>query len=353
MLTLPKVNRLVQHLVDNQVPQNLRHRIACGIQAFSLQAFSSVNANGRSLAAKRKTGESRVYRVLHDERTVPLLMRVLLSLLPKSPLLHCSLDHSQFGPFCIAVLSVSLRKGRAIPLWCQVNISEAALIAPLLTALEALAALLPEDQKLVLVMDRWFCGPKLFELICSKDWYFICRAKYDRRVWVPWEERCSIPIGEISHEETVIWYHKRELRMVRSNLRKGMKQQEPWFLLTNLPAEGEYVATRIQVLHRYEERFEIEEAFKDMKWLQRLEWQRVKRIEIVHALLLFAFLGWWLAWVLYRNDKVLQELRLHANAKQRLSWFRTIWEELLKCCWPDSLRFTPLQPPPRKRRIVL
>src|SRR5258707_4356588 len=218
MLTLPKVNRLVQHLVDNQVPQNLRHRIACGIQALSLQACSSVNVNGRSLAAKRKTDESRVYRVLHDERTVPLLMRVLLSLLPKSPLLHCSLDHSQFGPFCIAVLSVSLRKGRAIPLWCQVNISEAALIAPLLTALEALAALLPEDQKLVLVMDRWFCGPKLFDLICSKDWYFICRAKYDRRGLGTWGGRCSISHCVISHPGKGILGYKRGLQKVRSHI---------------------------------------------------------------------------------------------------------------------------------------
>jgi hypothetical protein len=341
MFTLQKVAGLVQRLVTNHVPTRLQHRIACGIQAFSLQELVSVNANGRSLARNRKTGESRTYRVLHDKRTVPLLNAMLMSQLPRSPLLYCSLDHSQFGPFCIAILSVSVRKGRAIPLWCQVNISEAALMAPLLEALEELATLLPTTQKLVLVMDRWYCGPKLFTLVTRHNWYFICRAKYDRRVWVPWEERRSIPIGEISHYDTVCWYHKRQLRMVRSGLRPGMKQKEPWFLLTNMPEE---LASRIQVLHRYEERFEIEEAFKDMKWLQRLEWQRVKKVTVVYALLLFIFLGWWLAWFLYQQDAALQARQRLTNPKQRLSWFRLVWEELKKACWPEALRFTALSP---------
>jgi len=31
-----------------------------------------------------------------------------------------------------------------------------------------------------------------------------------------------------------------------------------------------------QVVNRYAERFEIEESFKDMKWLNRLEWQQIK-----------------------------------------------------------------------------
>ncbi|MEK7153876.1 MAG: transposase [Patescibacteria group bacterium] len=353
MLTLQKVNKLVKHSVTTNVPENLRHRISCGIQAFSLQAFTSMNANGRSLAANRKTGESRVYRVIHDERTPNLLMRLLLSLLPKVPLIYCSLDHSQFGPFCIAILAVSFRKGRALPVWCQVNKSESALIAPLLDGLDQLSALLPEDQKLVLVMDRWFCGPKLFELIIKHHWYFIARAKYDRRVWVPWEERCSIPIGEISHYETVCWYHRRELRMIRSELKPGMKQEQPWFLLTNLPRVGQYAASRVQVLHRYEERFEIEEAFKDVKWLQRLEWQRARKVESMQVLLLFTFFGWWLAWICFRHDQTLQQRRARAHPKQRLSWFRTYWEALHQLFWPDSLRFTALQPLPRRIRAVL
>ena len=94
MLTLSQLQGLVQSLVNTHVPQRLRHRISCGIQAFSLQDFTSLNANGRALALQRKTGESRVYRAIHDERTAPLLSRIIRSHLPQSALLYCSLDHS-------------------------------------------------------------------------------------------------------------------------------------------------------------------------------------------------------------------------------------------------------------------
>lgn len=55
-----------------------------------------------------------------------------------------SLDHSQFGPFCIAVSAVSSRAGRAISICCQANISAGALIGPLLVALQELLLLLPK-----------------------------------------------------------------------------------------------------------------------------------------------------------------------------------------------------------------
>lgn len=334
MCRLQQIRKNIQKVVADQVPVRLRHRMVCGMQAFSLQAFSSINANGRSLATNRKTGESRAYRVLHDSRSAPLLFKLLLWYLPKSPLLYCSLDHSQFGPFCVAVLAVSLRKGRAIPIWCQINVSQAGLMRPLLTALKELAKTIPPDQRLVLVMDRWFCGRKLFELIQAHGWYFICRTKFDRRVEVPWENG-SVPVGEVSREETGVFYFGMPLRLIRSNVQPGMKQQEPWFLLTNLPEE----VSRIQILHRYADRFEIEECFKDMKWLQRLEWQQVRNPSVMQTLLLFVFFGWWLFWVVFHPKPT-----RNIHPKHRLSWFREAWETLYRLSWPDTLRFTSLSP---------
>jgi len=141
--------------------RRLQHRLKCGIQAFSLREFSSINAGGRSLVTNPYTGESRAVRALHDGRISSLVEALVLEFLPKSSLLYCSLDHSQSRPVCIAIMAVSLRKGRAIPVWCQVNVSEASLMKPLLKALEELALAIPEDQPLVLVMDRWFCGKNL------------------------------------------------------------------------------------------------------------------------------------------------------------------------------------------------
>jgi hypothetical protein len=245
---------------------------------------------------------------------------------------YCSLDHSQFGPFCIAVLAVSHRKGRAIPIWCQVNQSEAGLIAPLLVALEQLLVFLCDNAphlKLVLVMDRWFASDKLFTLFSKYGVYFIARTKSDKRVVLPWDPSWwRLPIQEISLQETAVTYRSHSLRLVRSDIRKGMKDDEPWFLLTNLPEE----MTRRRILNRYAERFEIEEAFKDIKWLQRLEWQRIRKPEVIRSLLLFVFLGWWLLWFCIAKDQ--PRVRLHP--KKRLSWFRLAWEQL------QSQLYTPL-----------
>lgn len=111
-----------------------------------------------------------------------------------------------------------------------------------------------------------------------------------------------------------------------------MKDPEPWFLLTNLPVE----VTRRMVLNRYAERFEIEEAFKDVKWLQRLEWQRVRKPEVIRSLLLFVFFGWWLLW---RYATTVLPKQKATNPKKQLSWFRQAWEHL------QWLLRTPLLPP--------
>jgi hypothetical protein len=109
--------------------------------------------------------------------------------------------------------------------------------------------------------------------------------------------------------------------------------------LTNLPdkqrtgdASG---VTRCQLLHRYAERFEIEEVFKDIKWLQRLEWQQVRKPAVIRSLLLFVFLGWWLLWQYVAPDIPKQKL----PPKKRLSWFRQVWEQQQRL-----LRTPPLPP---------
>jgi hypothetical protein len=211
-----------------------------------------------------------------------------------------------------------------------VNVSEAGLIAPLLVALEALFGVLANDApklKLVLVMDRWFASDKLFCLFEEHGIYFVCRTKSDKRIQLPWDPSWyKIPILELSFLETKITYRGHKLRLVRSEVTPGMKDPEPWFLLTNLPGEGEDAVTRRQILNRYEERFEIEEDFKDIKWLQRLEWQRVRTPEVIRNLLLFVFLGWWLLWWCEGKDAKIKQKHIHP--KKKLSWFRLVWEQL-------------------------
>ncbi|HEU5188033.1 MAG TPA: transposase [Candidatus Saccharimonadales bacterium] len=341
MSTVQKIRSAVQYLQQTYIAKGKARRFACGVAALSLEAFESLNAAGRGLGLNRFTGENRIRRLVTDTTLADQLQQLLVSeaLGSRSGYFYCSLDHSQFGPFCIAVLAVSVRKGRAIPVWCQVNVSEAALAAPLLTALETLfefISFVAPKLKLVLVMDRWFASDKLFKLFAKYDTYFIARTKSDKLVQLPWDPSWwKEPIGDISHRELVVAYRKHKLRLVRSDFKDGIKGGEPWFLLTNLPEE----ITRRQVLNRYAERFEIEESFKDVKWLNRLEWQRVRKPEVIRTLLLFVFLGWWLVWRYVAPSITKQTPQTKLHPKKRLSWFRLAWEEL------QRLLRTPLLPP--------
>ena len=334
MSTLQKLQSAVQRLQQKHIPKAKARRFTLGVQTLALQEFTSLNAAGRRLGLNRWTGENRIRRLVTDEDLANQLQKLLVgeALLPLNGYWYCSLDHSQFGPFCIAILAVSHRKGRAIPIWCQVNVSEAGLITPLLLALEELFTFLSANRpqlKLVLVMDRWFASDKLFQLFTKHGIYFIARTKSDKRVVLPWDPSWwRIPIQEISLLETEVTYRSHRLRLVRSEIRSGMKDPEPWFLLTNLPDD----ITRRQVLNRYQERFEIEEAFKDVKWLQRLEWQRVRKPEVIRSLLLFVFLGWWLLW---RFAVVPTATANKVHPKKKLSWFRQAWEQL------QSLLYAP------------
>jgi DDE family transposase len=333
MSTVQKLAGAVQRLQQKHIPKAKARRFRLGVSALSLSEFSSLNAAGRRLGLNRWTGENRIRRLVTDVTLADQLQQLLVSeaLASHAGYWYCSLDHSQFGPFCIAVLAISVRRGRAIPIWCQVNVSEAGLIGPLVAALEelftSLASRAPKLQ-LVLVMDRWFASDKLFTLFTGHGIHFIARTKSDKRVVLPWDPSWwRIPIQEVSLLETEVTYRTHKLRLTRSEMKPGMKDDEPWFLLTNLPEE----ITRQQILNRYAERFEIEEAFKDIKWLQRLEWQRVRKPEVIRSLLLFVFLGWWLAW---RYITVPEQPKVHP--KKKLSWFRQAWEQL------QSQLFAPL-----------
>jgi len=204
----------VKQLQQTYIRTAKARRFLLGVEQFSLSEFNSLNAAGRRLGMNRWTGENRIRRLVTDVVLADRLQHMLVSeaVASHTGQWYCSLDHSQFGPFCITILAVSHRKGRAVPIWCQVNVSEAGLIAPLLAALTELFQFLQEQApnlQLVLVMDRWFASDKLFTLFTNYGVYFIARTKSDKLVQLPWDPSWwKEPIHDISHPELPITYHK-------------------------------------------------------------------------------------------------------------------------------------------------
>lgn len=324
MRTIQKLSTKIYALAEEYVPTKLRQRFLDGVQGLGLSEFHSLNANGRNLAASPNAGQQRMYRLVRDGRLAEAIHQILLKhFLPKSGLLHLSLDHSQFGRFYIAVLALSVGRGRQIPLWCQVSFRDRALMRPLMKALTGLFNDIGTDTSRVLVtMDRWYASPKLLPFLDAAGVRFIVRVKSNLPVMVPWD--CFHPVlaGEVSHEETDGEYGGLSLRLVRSDYHEAMKEPEPWFLLTN-----DRTLNRQQILNYYAKRFELEETFKDVKWVQGYEWQQITSAQVIRVVLSFAFLGWWL---LYQclQPVVRRSRSRKINPKRQLSWFRSCWETL-------------------------
>lgn len=331
MSTIQNIQRRVQHLANKHIPNKLQARFLTGVEALSTKQLSSLNANGRGLSVNRWTGESKVRRVVTDIRFPKLLLTVIVKeFLPGSGRLQLSLDHSTFGCFTLAVFALSAGKGRALPVWCVVTRTGRGhkLLKPLLKGFQVLLDQLSYEQRkrVVVVMDRWFDIPDLLLWLDDNRLKFVVRIKTDRPISVPWvEPHKTIPAGEVSPTDTPATYHGRNWRLVRSDYKPAMKQNEPWFLLTNIPADK---LTRRQILRIYARRFEIEEHFRDVKWIQGYEWHRIKKLKTARTIFAFVFLGWWLLLKAYRQPKDYPQAR-QTHPKKQLSWFRTIWEHWL------------------------
>lgn len=332
MSTLQNMSRRVQALAITYVPKKLHPRFFTGVEALSTKGLASLNANGRSLCENRWTGEVRIRRTVTEDRFPVLLMKTILkAFLPKSGRLRLSLDHSAFGTFTIAVFALSAGKGRALPVWCVVTRTGKGhpLLKPLLRGFRALLEQVSYDQRkrLVVVMDRWFAIPDLLEYLDGEHIGFVVRLKKDTPIGVPWvEPYLTTTAGEVSLPDTSVTYHSHDWRLVRSDLKPNMKEEEPWFLLTNIPATK---LTRQQVLRTYAKRFEIEEYFRDVKWIEGYEWHQMKKLDVARTVFMFVFFGWWLLLKAYGTAKNYPNER-KTHPKKQLSWFRTIWEYWLR-----------------------
>ena len=202
-----------------------------------------------------------------------------------------------------------------------------ALLKPLMKGLAILFDELSWQQKrmVVLTMDRWFGIPDLLTWLDDRQIRFICRCKAGTPVDVPWQEPGkTMSVREIGDEDCPVTYAGRQWRFIRSAWREAMKEDEPWYLLTNIPVDQQK-GSRAHILNLYADRFQIEEFFRDIKWVQGYEWERVKKAATLQNTLLFAALGWWILLTVGRSFiRAARDRTIHP--KKRLSWFRAIWE---------------------------
>lgn len=144
------------------------------------------------------------------------------------------------------------------------------------------AKLLPPVCKVVLYADREYASAELFTFLQKQGWFWVIRMK--KHIWCKMASGRAFQIqeiplgrGQVNFEEGV---YLKDVKEVRMSLNCGWSSvdpdDEPWYLLSNLPAGKD-------ILNRYTRRFCIEEMFRDFKEqgfrLDKTHLQAGKRVE--------------------------------------------------------------------------
>lgn len=185
--------------------------------------------------------------------------------------------------------------GRSIPLLWQCvmyrdikdsqNMIEERLVAHLFNLVHQFAP----DKNLLLTADRGFGRATLFQFLLKKGILFVIRVKGDVAVTTASGKRLILRnLGKSLKLNIPIWYenitYRSDGKVTGVNLaavvaepKEKKAELDPWFLITNL-------TDKETTIKRYEERFHIEEWFKDMKHqlgianIQTKNLMRIRRI---------------------------------------------------------------------------
>lgn len=277
-----------------EIQSKWRKRLAFGFEALSIRPIDSLKANARLVGGegKRKTAETRMYRVSHTERLVgwfPTLIGTLRLVRPGDAV---NADFSDFhGRRQVLMFSKQTGKGRAIPLFF------AFLTYPIENPgsqnrfiMETVGRFLAHvgHRDVTLVFDRGFMIPSLVRFLAALPVPFLIRVRAGKQVMHDGKRRALR--GLPTRDEGSVSVYGQPLRVVRSRRKKGAK--EPWILLTN-----DFGSAADGLVSMYYRRFEIEEFFKDAKRLSGTEFFLHMKDAAFSVTLWFLVLGYWIAWL--------------------------------------------------------
>lgn len=214
------------------------------------------------------------------------------------------------GRFPLLFVALVFRK-RAIPILWHLLPHEGCSGADQQKKLLAqVAKWLPNGAPVVLYADREYGSASLFRWLAKNDWGFVIRMKKD--IWCQMAcgrqfQIAEIPLGrgQVNFEDGVF---VKGLPHLRLSLNCGWSSldpnDEPWYLLTNLPVGK-------AILARYARRFWIEEMFRDFKEQGfRLDKTHLEVARRVNVLILCVCIAY--TWTLFLG------LELETEGKRRL-----------------------------------
>jgi hypothetical protein len=301
-----------------------------GFSALTLNQFSSLNSNARMTIEKRCTAETKIYRLVSNKKILTYFPILLTNLSLLKPGDRINVDFSTFCGFQVLTFAKQTSLGRAIPVYI------AAITYPIENPGSQTQFIIAEVKKFIkllgfsvhLVFDRGFELPYLANSLIENHINFTIRMRKDKHILYQGKD---IPLRNLPwfENDVFIGIYGKELRMVRSEKKKGM--DEPWYLLTN-----DITSIKDKVIADYYFRFEIEETFKDLKHIFDLKsFYKIKKKQTFLILLWFYILGNWIMWLLTPIKNYLQT-RLKENKHKRLSVTKFFFEQI---CLTRNLPF--------------
>lgn len=339
----PNIVRDIRTAIQNKLlptmPKKWQPQLQLGLKAYGLQAFQSATGNARRAATGTANAAARQSeRLLANWKLANQLGTTFDSLRLVRPGSYVAVDHSDMNGLMALVGAVQTRNGRAIPCMVEATYSERLSARddamPRKRALRAASTKAWQWQCLTghvidslqdlhdrlgfwpkLVFDRGFANYSLVTHLAAEGATFYVRLKSGRYVEL---DGRRTEVKQLEEKDTTVQLFGLQLRVVRSAQNRRCKQ--PWYILTN-----DFSSSRNKVVKIYYHRFEIEEAFKDIKHVFEFRRTRLNNPNSLKVVLWLICLGIALLYVVTRPTK--QAIQ-SGNRKKRCSWIRLALEQL-------------------------
>ena len=320
---LPNIQEKVQSEILPLVRPKWRSCFELGINALSLSPFTSLNGNARIV--KGVSGMMQMYRLIRKDLSgvFALIMAKLFDMTNDS---FINVDFTVFDPFAVLCFALQTKSGRAVPLWVGVMKypitanSQNIFILDNLKRFIQLTGCRPR-----IVADRGFIGEYLINGFRDMGLTFYVRMKAGKSVVLKLKKKDkTINLRSVNWLDFEVKIYDRRLRVIRSSktLQRQLNLPECWYIITN-----DFVISRETILNTYYHRFEIEEAFKDIKHIFKTNQNYIQKTTTLEAVLWFQILGFWPLWLTSNIPKLGDKVK--SQIKKRLSWFKQTWEQLM------------------------
>lgn len=239
-----------------------------------------------------------------------------------------ALDWTTIGNFEVLVSAVP-SGSRALPIfWTVIDPSSELKGEAERRHLEALRALLPANVEMVVIADRGFDGGGFLTSLRDLGFQFVVRASCDFTFSSPLtlDEFCDLDFFElprgIIHDFGEIRYTQVHRFCTRLVVLHDLKQKDRWILLSSLADRKELI------VGYYGRRFEIEEAFKDLKdlrgglQLKDFKMKRTDRLSRFLAAVVLAYLVLILAGTAGEHRGLHRRLQVNTATKRCLALWR-------------------------------